>query len=106
MFITGSKGHHSNWAELYDTGAEVLGVDWTMRLADVRNRVPHHVGIQGNLDPFLLTTTPDVVAAETREILDEMHGRNGYIFNLGHGVPPTAKLENIEALVATVREVS
>jgi uroporphyrinogen decarboxylase len=32
-----------------------------------------------------------------------MRGRNGYIFNLGHGVPPAAKLENIAALVETVR---
>jgi len=32
-----------------------------------------------------------------------MRGRNGYIFNLGHGVPPDAKLENLDALVETVR---
>jgi len=101
-----AKGCHDNWAQLYDTGADVLGVDWTVRLGEVRQRVPHHVGLQGNLDPVLLTTTPAVVAEETREILDEMRGRNGYIFNLGHGVPPTAKLENIEALVATVREAA
>jgi len=33
----------------------------------------------------------------------EMRDRPGYIFNLGHGVPPAAKLENIAALVETVR---
>jgi uroporphyrinogen-III decarboxylase len=32
-----------------------------------------------------------------------MHGVPGVIFNLGHGVPPTAGIENIEALVETVR---
>jgi uroporphyrinogen-III decarboxylase len=32
-----------------------------------------------------------------------MRGRPGHIFNLGHGVPPMAKLENIETLVETVR---
>jgi uroporphyrinogen decarboxylase len=62
------------------------------------------VGIQGNLEPSLLTTTPDRVTAETRRILHEMRGRPGHIFNLGHGVPPEAKLENIEALVETVRK--
>jgi uroporphyrinogen-III decarboxylase len=36
-------------------------------------------------------------------LLTEMRGRDGYIFNLGHGVPPAAKLECIERLVATVR---
>ena len=36
-------------------------------------------------------------------ILREMRGRPGHIFNLGHGVPPHAKLENIESLVSAVR---
>jgi uroporphyrinogen decarboxylase len=101
--IVFAKGCHSNWAALVDTGADVLGIDWTIRLADLRTRIPASVGIQGNLDPFLLTTTPQIVAAETRAILNEMRRRDGFIFNLGHGVPPSAKLENIEALVATIR---
>jgi uroporphyrinogen decarboxylase len=63
-----------------------------------------NVGVQGNLDPFLLTTTPERVVQETRRILREMNGQAGHIFNLGHGVPPTAKLENIESLVNTVKD--
>jgi uroporphyrinogen decarboxylase len=59
--------------------------------------------MQGNLDPFLLGTTPEIVAAETEKILRQMAGRPGHIFNLGHGVPPNAKLENIEQLIETVR---
>jgi uroporphyrinogen decarboxylase len=103
--IVFSKGTHGNWDELVDTGASVLGVDWNVRLADVRARLPERVGVQGNLDPFLLSTTPEAVAAETRRILREMQGRPGHIFNLGHGVPPSAKLENIESLVSAVRNV-
>jgi uroporphyrinogen decarboxylase len=101
--IVFSKGTHGNWDELVDTGAQVLGVDWNVRLADVRARLPARVGVQGNLDPFLLCTTPDVVATETVRILRDMRGRPGHIFNLGHGVPPNAKLENIESLVSAVR---
>jgi uroporphyrinogen decarboxylase len=89
---------------LVETGAQVLGADWTVRLADLARRLPAKVGLQGNLDPFVLTTTPDVVGRETARILREMNGRPGHIFNLGHGVTPGAKLENIERLVATVRE--
>jgi uroporphyrinogen decarboxylase len=51
----------------------------------------------------LLSTTPEAVAAETMRILSDMGGRPGHIFNLGHGVPPTARLENIQSLVETVR---
>jgi uroporphyrinogen decarboxylase len=101
--IAFSKGTNGNWQTLVETGAHVLGVDWNARLADVANRLPENVGVQGNLDPFLLTTTPAVVAEETRRILNEMRGRPGHIFNLGHGVPPDAKLENIESLVQTVK---
>lgn len=101
--IVFAKGVHGNWADLVDTGAQVLGVDWNVRLAEVAARVGPQVGVQGNLDPFLLTTTPDAVAAQTRRILSEMKNRPGHIFNLGHGVPPEARLENIKSLVETVR---
>jgi uroporphyrinogen decarboxylase len=101
--IVFSKGTHGNWDDLAATGAAVLGVDWNVRLAGVRARLPERVGVQGNLDPFLLTTNPAAVAAETTRIVREMRGRAGHIFNLGHGVPPQAKLENIESLVSAVR---
>jgi uroporphyrinogen decarboxylase len=101
--IVFGRGAHANWDVLVETGAQVLGVDWQMRLGDVARQLPASLAVQGNLDPFLLTTTPAVVAAETRCILCEVAGRRGHIFNLGHGVPPAAKLENIAALVDTVR---
>ena len=101
--IVFSKGVHGNWPDLAATGAQVLGVDWNVRLAAVGAGLPPNLGVQGNLDPFLLTTTPDLVAAETRRILGEMRGRPGHIFNLGHGVPPDARLENIGSLVEAVK---
>ncbi len=101
--IVFSKGTHGNWDELAAIGPQVLGVDWNSRLAEVAARLPRQVGVQGNLDPFLLTTTPETVARETRRILREMGGRPGHIFNLGHGVPPGAKLECIQSLVDAVR---
>jgi uroporphyrinogen decarboxylase len=101
--IVFSKGTHGNWNELVETGAQIIGVDWTVRLSEVRARLPETVGVQGNLDPFLLHTTPELVAAETTRILKEMRGTLGHIFNLGHGVPPGAKLENVASLVDTVK---
>jgi uroporphyrinogen decarboxylase len=60
--------------------------------------------MQGNLSPTLVAEgTPEVVAAETRRILEIMRERPGHIFNLGHGLTPAAKLENIQALVDTVK---
>ena len=102
--IVFSKGANSSWSELIATGADVLGVDWNVRLADVRKRLPRDIAIQGNLNPSLLThATPGEIAVATRRLLNEMRGNSGYIFNLGHGVPPTARLDCIESLVTTVR---
>jgi uroporphyrinogen decarboxylase len=102
--IVFSLGTHGNWDDLLATGASVLGIDWQFPLAHARRLLPANIGLQGNLAPALLSdATPDVVAQETRVVLETMRGRKGHIFNLGHGVPPNAKLENIAALVDTVR---
>lgn len=101
--IVFSLGTHGAWDALVNTGAQALGVDWNCSLAEVAARLPATMGVQGNLDPFLLTTTPALVRQETERILSQMNGRPGHIFNLGHGVPPPARLENIQALVDTIR---
>jgi uroporphyrinogen decarboxylase len=101
--IVFSKGTNGNWDDLVATGANALGVDWTVKLSDVAARLPKNVAVQGNLDPYLIQSTPDAVATETRRILADMKGRPGHIFNLGHGVSPGTKLECIQALVDTVR---
>src|ERR1700733_10455738 len=102
--IVFSLGTHDNWNTLVATGADVLGIDWQFPLAEARKILPKSWAIQGNLNPVLLAeATPEKVAVETNRLLNEMRGRDGYIFNLGHGVTPAAKLENIAALVETVK---
>ena len=102
--IVFSLGTHGNWDDLLATGASVLGIDWQFPLAHARRLLPADIALQGNLAPALLNdAAPEVVARETRAVLEAMRGRKGHIFNLGHGVPPNAKLENIAALVETVK---
>jgi len=101
--IAFSLGTHNSWDELIATGANVIGVDWQTSLAEARHAVPAHIGLQGNLSPALISdATPADVTRETAAILETMRGRPGHIFNLGHGLTPGAKLENIAALVDTV----
>jgi uroporphyrinogen decarboxylase len=101
--IVFAKGVHDRWPTLAQSGANVLGVDWTVPLREVADQLPANVAVQGNLDPALLKTDPETIAGATRELLESMRGRPGHIFNLGHGVPPEAKLECLQALVETVR---
>ena len=50
--IVFAKDIHGNWDTLVDTGANILGIDAGVRLADVRKLLPPSIGVQGNLDPF------------------------------------------------------
>ena len=101
--IVFAKGVHDNWGALLRTGARAFSADRTVRLERLRARLPRDVAVQGNLDPILMTTAPEIVATEARSILMIMARERGFIFNLGHGLPPASKLECIEALVSTVR---
>src|ERR1019366_6702610 len=102
--INFSLGTHGNWPDLIASGANVIGVDWQTSMAEARKIIPSHIAMQGNLSPTLISdATPEVVARETRLVLEAMRGRPGHIFNLGHGLTPAAKLENVAALVETVK---
>jgi len=83
-------------------GIKVLSVDWTNDLAIVRRMLPETIAVQGNLDPVLMNTSPDIVRHETTRLLEAMRGTCGHIFNLGHGIMPHAKIECMQALVDTV----
>ena len=63
-----------------------------------------HVAVQGNLDPAVLSAPWDVVEAETDRVLARANGRDGHIFNLGHGVPPTTDPDVLRRIVDLVHE--
>jgi uroporphyrinogen decarboxylase len=101
--IVFSKGTR-NWTSLVNTGANVIGIDHHFDLSEARRVLPQNIGIQGNLAPeFLTQLSPDEVGTATENLLEKMRGRPGYIFNLGHGVPPGTPVENITRMVETVR---
>lgn len=99
-----AKGCPMQLTDMAFTGAKVLGVDWTVDLGVVRRLVPDNVALQGNLDPVLMNTTPEIVRREATRLLETMRGTKGHIFNLGHGIMPSAKVENMQALVDTVTQ--
>ena len=101
--IVYAKGMAHHAAAIADAGAAVIGVDWTYTLSQVRGFTGDRVALQGNLDPQVMTTTPDIVRAAARAVLADNGGRPGHIFNLGHGITPDAKIECMAALVETMR---
>jgi len=98
------RGVHDNWDDLIRTGASALSIDWNINLPALSQKLPDTLALQGNLDPALLTASPAIAAEQTRQLLTSMQHRNGFIFNLGHGVPPNASPETIAAIAQTVQQ--
>lgn len=92
--------HHST--SLIGAGAKVLSVDWTVDLPKFHGELPEGIAVQGNFDPSILDGTAERTVIEATRLLDSMKERKGHIFNLGHGILPSAKPENMAALIETI----
>ena len=84
------------------TGPDIMSVDWRVPLDEAWSRIGQRRGIQGNLEPAILLGPAELVRERARDVLRRAGDRAGHIFNLGHGVPPDASVENLQLLVETV----
>ena len=104
--IVFAKGVHFRLNKLADCGADVLGLDWTMDIGEVREMIGHKVALQGNLDPTILYMHQDNIAQHAWKVLESYGRHNGHIFNLGHGILPDVSPENLKFLVDFVKAKS
>lgn len=104
--IVFSKGANHSLKDIASIGADVVGVDWTVDLADVREQIGGRVAVQGNLDPSVLYASPDRIRQEVRSILKKYGRGTGHVFNLGHGIFPDVSVEHAKAFVRAVQEES
>jgi uroporphyrinogen decarboxylase len=87
-------------------GADVVGVDYRVSLADAVARLGDGYAVQGNLDPALLFAPWPALEQRVREIVREGRAAPGHIFNLGHGVLPDTDADVLTRVVDLVHEVS
>jgi uroporphyrinogen decarboxylase len=87
-----------------DAGADVVGVDWRVPLHEAWERIGYDVAIQGNLDPAACLAPWEAVEAKALSVLRRAGGRQGHVFNLGHGVLPRTNVETLQRLVDLVHE--
>jgi uroporphyrinogen decarboxylase len=85
-----------------DAGGTVIGVDWRMPIDKAWALIGHDRAVQGNLDPLLLCAPREIATARAREILRQVGGRRGHIFNLGHGIIPETPVETVQAVIDAV----
>ncbi|MCA9834744.1 MAG: uroporphyrinogen decarboxylase [Thermomicrobiales bacterium] len=75
-------------AAIRDTRPNMVSVDWRIRIEDAWDILGDEIGIQGNLDPAMMFAPWSAIEAAASDILTQTRGRNGHIFNLGHGIHP------------------
>ncbi|MCB0272187.1 MAG: uroporphyrinogen decarboxylase [Bdellovibrionales bacterium] len=88
---------------MVQTGPTVIGLDSDVSIKTMWPELSYHP-IQGNLDPLILLEDQSTIFKETDRILAEVGQRDGYIFNLGHGIVPQTPVENVIALIQYVHE--
>lgn len=85
------------------SGADIIGVDWRITLADVRRQLGRETVVQGNLDPALLFAPEEEIRRRVNEMIT-MTGGKGHIANLGHGLIPETPVSGIAAFVDAVTQ--
>lgn len=101
--------------DMANAGADVIALDWTMPLSRARQQLlalNKPLALQGNLDPLILFSKPQQVAAAANSLLDDLagatplkpglHPLDGHIFNLGHGINQFTPPESVGALSEAV----
>ncbi|MBI4899329.1 MAG: uroporphyrinogen decarboxylase [Actinobacteria bacterium] len=91
--------------DMYEAGADVVGVATDIGLAEASAQLGHRVPLQGNLDPELLSADWDVLEAAVREVCRQGSAAPGHVFNLGHGVPPTTDPDVLTRVVELVHSI-
>ncbi|MDQ3810773.1 MAG: uroporphyrinogen decarboxylase [Chloroflexota bacterium] len=83
-------------------GSDLVSVDWRVRLGQAWQQIGYDRGIQGNLDPVYPLAGWQVAEAGMRDVLAQVGGRPGHVFNLGHGVLPNTDPDVLRRLVDAV----
>ncbi|KAG5546117.1 hypothetical protein RHGRI_018332 [Rhododendron griersonianum] len=84
LYINGNGGLLER---MKGTGVDVIGLDWTVDMADGRKRLGSGISIQGNVDPaYLFSPLPALTDEIQRFVVVKCAGPRGHILNLGHGV--------------------
>lgn len=98
-FPRGAGLNAVRYANELDIQACAAGTD--MPLSEFRKQIPKNMTMQGNLDPLALRIGGDTLRQAVQRVLDDISGP--HIFNLGHGVTPDVKIDNVHAVISHIR---
>lgn len=100
LLVSGSAGLLERMAR---SGADIINVDWTVDMADARDRLGD-IKVQGNLDPGVLFGSKEFIRDRIYDTVRKA-GNRGHILNLGHGVLPNTPEENVAFFFETAKNL-
>ncbi|BCR84290.1 uroporphyrinogen decarboxylase HEM12 [Aspergillus chevalieri] len=92
-----AKGAWYALDDLCESGYNVVGLDWLHDPAEAFKIANGRVTIQGNADPGVLYGGRPAIAEAVKAMVDGFQkGKQGWIANLGHGVTPFVKPDDLK----------
>ncbi|MFO0682690.1 MAG: uroporphyrinogen decarboxylase [Sandaracinus sp.] len=98
-------GNPALYPALRDAGGDVIGIDARADLGATWDLLGD-VAVQGNLESASLLGAQETLFRKADAVLAGARGRPGHVFNLGHGILPSATIATARALVDYVHEKS
>lgn len=102
LYISGSAGVLERMGK---SGVDIISVDWTVDMAEARQRLGKSMMVQGNIDPGVLFGSQPFIR---ERIIDTIRkaGNQGHILNLGHGVLVGTPEDNVRFFFETAKQFS
>ena len=86
----------------YESSADIISIDWKTNLDWALKNINHDVITQGNMDPVLLSSDNlCAIKKEVNRILD-ISQKRCHIFNVGHGLIPEVKINNVKYVIELI----
>lgn len=100
LLVSGSAGVLERMGR---SGVDIISVDWTVDMAEARQRLGHEMKVQGNMDPGVLFGSQPFIRDRVLDTIRKA-GNQGHILNLGHGVLPGTPEENVRFFFETAKQ--
>jgi uroporphyrinogen decarboxylase len=100
LLVSGSAGVLERMGR---SGADIISLDWTVDMAEARQRLGRQMKVQGNLDPGVLFGSREFIRDRVLDTIRKA-GNQGHILNLGHGILPDTPEENAAFFFETAKQ--
>lgn len=100
LYISGSAGVLERMGR---SGVDIISVDWTVDMAEARQRLGQDMKVQGNIDPGVLFGSHDLIRDRIIDTIKKA-GNRGHILNLGHGVLVGTPEDNVRFFFETAKQ--